>query len=94
VALEAIAAGRWVVASAVGGLRDIVIEGVNGTLVVDGDFEAALASVPDYDPEAVAATAARYSLERWQAELAAIWDGLIGPYTPTHPGQSDLQERA
>lgn len=74
VALEAIAAGRWVVASAVGGLRDIVVDGVNGTLVDDGNFAQALASVPDYDPAAVAATAKRYQLERWQAELARIWD--------------------
>lgn len=85
VALEAIAAGRWVVASSVGGLRDIVIDGVNGTLVDDGDFEAAIAGVPDYDPAAVAATAERYSLERWQSELARIWEELIGPYTPIHP---------
>lgn len=76
VALEAIAAGRWVVASAVGGLRDIVIDGVNGTLVGDGDFEAALAAVPDYDPQVVAATAARYSLERWQALMAHVWSTL------------------
>ncbi|MGZ8475284.1 MAG: glycosyltransferase [Candidatus Limnocylindria bacterium] len=76
VALEAIAAGRWVVASAVGGLRDIVIDGVNGTLVDDGDFEGALAAVPDYDPHAVAATAERYRLERWQREMSEIWDAL------------------
>lgn len=74
VAVEAIASGRWVVASDVGGLRDIVIPGVNGTLVADGDFAAALAAVPDYDPVAVAATAARYSLERWQAGMARLWD--------------------
>src|SRR5690606_9968466 len=84
VALEAIAAGRWVVASAVGGLRDIVIDGVNGTLVDDGSFEEALAAVP----EVVAATAERYSLERWQAELARIWEELIGPYTPHQPTDS------
>ncbi len=76
VAVEAIAAGRWVVASDVGGLRDIVIDGVNGTLVSDGDFAAALAGVPDYDPQAVAATAERYSLARWQASMAALWDEL------------------
>ncbi len=50
VAVEAIASGRWVVAAAVGGLPDIVIDGVNGTLVSDGDYEGALARVPDYDP--------------------------------------------
>ncbi len=57
VAAEAIAAGRWVVASDTGGLRDVVRDGVSGTLVRDGDFAEALARVPDYDPVAVAATA-------------------------------------
>jgi glycosyltransferase involved in cell wall biosynthesis len=74
VAVEAIASGRWVVARAVGGLREIVKDGVNGTLVADGDFAGALARVPDYDPFAVARTAERFSLERWQATLAATWD--------------------
>ncbi len=77
VAVEAIAAGRWVVASDVGGLRDIVIDGVNGTLVRDGDFAGALAGVPDYDPETVAATAERFSLERWQAAMARIWSEVL-----------------
>ena len=76
VAVEAIASGRWVVASAVGGLREIVQDGVNGTLVSDGDFAGALARVPDYDPYLVARTAERFSLERWQTSLAAIWDEL------------------
>lgn len=74
VAVEAIASGRWVVARRVGGLNGIIIDGVNGSLVADGDFAAALARVPDYDPVAVAATADRFSLERWQGALARIWD--------------------
>jgi glycosyltransferase involved in cell wall biosynthesis len=74
VAVEAIASGRWVVASAVGGLPDIVRDGVNGTLVADGDFAGALARVPDYDPTSVASTAEPFSVERWQATLAATWD--------------------
>jgi glycosyltransferase involved in cell wall biosynthesis len=77
VAVEAIASGRWVVASAVGGLRDIVTDGVNGTLVDDGDFAGALARVPDYDPHAVARTAERFSLAAWQAALDRIWREVL-----------------
>lgn len=76
VAVEAIASGRWVVARDVGGLRDIVIDGVNGTLVGDGDFAGALARVPAYDPVAVSTTVQQYGLERWQQAMAAVWDEL------------------
>jgi len=92
VAVEAIASGRWVVASAVGGLRDIVVDGVNGTLVTDGDFASALARVPDYDPETIARTAQRFSLVHWQEALARVWEDLIGSYTPIHPSDSRTQE--
>ena len=74
VAVEAIASGRWVVASAVGGLKDIVVDGVNGTLVDDGDFAGALERVPDYDPDTIARTVERFSLVRWQSELTRVWD--------------------
>ena len=77
VAAEAVASGRWVVASDVGGLREIVIDGVNGTLVADGDFAGALAQVPDYDPDAVAATAARFGLDRARAAMGRIWDEVL-----------------
>jgi glycosyltransferase involved in cell wall biosynthesis len=77
VAVEAIASGRWVVANAVGGLPGIVIDGVNGTLVHDGDFAGALARVPDYDPAVVARTAERFSLESWQAALDGIWTAVL-----------------
>ena len=73
-AVEAIASGRWVVASDVGGLRDIVQDGVNGTLVADGDFAVALSIVPDYDPDAIASTVERFSLSAWQAAMARIWE--------------------
>jgi glycosyltransferase involved in cell wall biosynthesis len=76
VAVEAIASGRWVVARAVGGLRDIVVDGENGTLVDDGDFAGALARVPDYDPFVIAPSVERFSLAAWQASLARIWDEL------------------
>jgi glycosyltransferase involved in cell wall biosynthesis len=74
VAAEAIAAGRWVVAAAVGGLVEVVTDGVNGTLVADGGYEAALAAVPDYDPDAVAATAARFGIEHHRAAMGAVWE--------------------
>jgi glycosyltransferase involved in cell wall biosynthesis len=77
VAAEAIASGRWVVASAVGGLTDIVTDGVTGTLVGDGDFSGALARVPDYDPQAVAADAQRFSVERYQAGMAEVWQAVL-----------------
>ena len=77
VAVEAIAGGRWVVASDVGGLRDIVVDGVNGTLVSDGDFAAALARVPEYDPATLRRTVERFSLEHSQDAMAAIWGDLL-----------------
>lgn len=76
VAVEAIASGRWVVASDVGGLREIIVDGVNGTLVRDGDFAAALERVPDYDPYVIARTVERFSLARWQAEMERVWTTL------------------
>lgn len=78
VAAEAIASGRWVVANAVGGLTDIVTDGVTGTLVRDGDFSGALARVPDYDPSAVAADAERFSVDRYQAGMRAVWERVLG----------------
>ncbi|MEK6192231.1 MAG: glycosyltransferase [Chloroflexota bacterium] len=77
VAAEAIASGRWVVAAAVGGLTDIVINGVTGTLVRDGNFAEALERVPDYDPAAVAADAQRFSVERHRAGMRAIWQRVL-----------------
>lgn len=79
VAVEAIASGRWVVARDVGGLRDIVRDGVNGTLVSDGDFASALSRVPDYDPYRLSSTVERYSLANWQAAMARTWEKLTSP---------------
>lgn len=76
-AAEAIAAGRWVVAADVGGLRSVVTDGVNGTLVADGDYAAALARVPDYDPAAVAATAARFDVGEQRRAMAAAWERVL-----------------
>jgi glycosyltransferase involved in cell wall biosynthesis len=78
VAAEAIASGRWVVARAVGGLPEIVRDGVNGFLrATDEELAEALTTVPDYDPEVVAATAERFSIERQWAAMAAIWERVL-----------------
>jgi len=77
VAAEAIASGRWVVARSVGGLTDIVIDGVNGFLVSDGAFADAIARVPDYDPASLAATARRFSIEIYRERMRAIWSAVI-----------------
>lgn len=77
VAAEAIASGRWVVASAVDGLLDVVEDGVNGTLVRDGDFATAIESVPDYDPETVSATAGRFDAATEHVQLRSLWEALL-----------------
>jgi glycosyltransferase involved in cell wall biosynthesis len=76
-AAEAISSGRWVVASAVGGLVDVVTDGVNGTLVSDGDFQAALEGVPTYDPEAVSASGARFDAGIEEEAFAALWVDVL-----------------
>lgn len=77
VAAEAVASGRWVVARATGGLTDIVSEGVNGSLVSDGDFAGALASIPVYDPATVASTAHRFSIAEHRRRMADVWTEVL-----------------
>lgn len=77
VAAEAIASGRWVVASAVGGLLDIVTDGVNGTLVADGDFAGALARVPNHDPVTLASTAGAFAIGKQRERMAEVWDRVL-----------------
>jgi D-inositol-3-phosphate glycosyltransferase len=79
VAAEAAAAGRWVVARRVGGLVEVVRDGETGTLVDrDDEFAAALSRVPEYDPAAIAATAERFTLDRYRAGMAAVWERVRG----------------
>lgn len=60
-----------------GGLLEVVRDGVNGTLVSDGDFAGALARVPDYDPAAVAATATGFGIDESRSMIADLWSGVL-----------------
>jgi glycosyltransferase involved in cell wall biosynthesis len=95
VAAEAIASGRWVVASNVGGLREVVEEGVTGNLVSDRHgFEAALASVPDYSPDVVAARARRFSQTQSIEALTRVWQTILGSHPPKAPDRDPNDQPA
>jgi glycosyltransferase involved in cell wall biosynthesis len=57
VAIEAMAAGRSVIAASHGGLPEIVVDGVTGSLVVPGSVESLVAAIVSYieDPARVTA---------------------------------------
>jgi glycosyltransferase involved in cell wall biosynthesis len=75
VAVEAMLAGRAVVASDVGGLRDVVAHGVSGLRVPPGDPDALAAALDELvaDPARAAAmgTAGREAARRYQAGAVA-----------------------
>jgi glycosyltransferase involved in cell wall biosynthesis len=84
--LEAMALGRPVVASAVGGLREIIRDGENGFLVAPRDTPALvdrilrLSSNPElrrsFGREARHAVFARYLIEDKVRELESIWQNM------------------
>jgi len=86
--LEAMAAGKAVVASSVGGIPELVQDGVNGLLVPAHDaaaLAAALARLLDDDSlrrqlgvQARATVEARYSTRAVCGRLAAIYNDLAG----------------
>jgi len=85
-AVEAMAAGKPVVASAVSGLRNVVRPGRNGLLVPPGDPDALSRAVVDLltDPnrarrlgEAAREDAESYGVEAMVARLEALYDRLL-----------------
>jgi glycosyltransferase involved in cell wall biosynthesis len=86
VIIEAFLRGRPVVAMGVGGIRDLVVDGVNGFLV-DSDDELAAALVRLLrDPELAArlGEAATLSAGPWitdPEEFADLMEALVSPYT-------------
>jgi glycosyltransferase involved in cell wall biosynthesis len=86
VVLEAMAAGLPVVATRVGGIPEIVQEGVTGTLVgadddvAFGEALVALLEAPDLRArmgEAGRATAAEHTAERMVERYFALYDELL-----------------
>lgn len=90
-AVEAMAAGKPVVASAVSGLRDVVRHGQNGLLVPPGDPEAlaeaivALLQDPDRARrmgQAGARDAEAYGVEPMVARIEALYERLLRAKSP------------
>jgi glycosyltransferase involved in cell wall biosynthesis len=85
--IEALAAERPVVATAVGGVPDVVEDGVHGHLVAPGDLEGAAAALAGLarDPEARARMGAagrawvlpRYSVARLVDDVDALYRSLL-----------------
>lgn len=86
VVLEAMAAGVPVIATRVGGVPDVVADGVNGVLVPCKDVEALQASMSqiianpqlreNYRREARKTVTSRYSIEPWSQKILHIYQKL------------------
>jgi D-inositol-3-phosphate glycosyltransferase len=92
--LEAMACGMPVVAYAVGGLRDSVVDGVTGMHVEPGDVSSLIAGVGDllddaqrrrrYGGAGLARARARYSWDHIAAQMGEV-------YSQVAPGRSELE---
>lgn len=87
VALEAMRAGKAVIASRVGGLQELVTDGVTGRLVPPDDPTALGVALQADDVETLAAMgrrgrrtyAERFTSERMSSELLDVYEGLLRP---------------
>jgi len=93
--IEALAAGRAVVATDVGGVADVLDGGRLGVLIPAGDSEALAARLADlmrqdrrhaFEDVAVEEIMARYDVGRLAADVADLYDELVGgPSGPARP---------
>jgi glycosyltransferase involved in cell wall biosynthesis len=89
-AVEALAAGRPVIALGEGGVRESVTEGVTGTFFEPCEPDALATAVRAFDPlgvdpAACRAAAERFGAERFQASLAAIVAEAVRDERPPRP---------
>ena len=92
-AVEALAAGRPVIALGEGGVRESVQPGVTGAFYDCNDAAALAAAVLGFDalavdPAACRAAAERFSVQRFQPRLAAIVDEATSDERPPRPGRA------
>jgi glycosyltransferase involved in cell wall biosynthesis len=91
-AVEALAAGRPVIALGEGGVRESVTDGVTGTFYAPNDPAALAAAVAGFDtaaidPRACRAAAERFGTERFRVELKRIVDEAVAAAGPPRPPQ-------
>ena len=88
VPVEAMAAGKPVIALNRGGAAETVVDGVTGILVNDDSPEALEQAVRNFDPsrfnpKVIQKHAVRFSRERFQAEFAKVFKELWMKYKNT-----------
>jgi glycosyltransferase involved in cell wall biosynthesis len=97
VAIEAMAAGRPIVASAVGGLPDLVLDGTTGVLVPPGDVSALRASIVRLlaDPELRASMgqagrqrASGYLASAVVPKIERVYEEVVATTTASHHRES------
>jgi glycosyltransferase involved in cell wall biosynthesis len=94
-AVEALAAGRPVIALGEGGVRESVQPGVTGAFYERNDVESLAETVLAFDtlaidPAACRAAAERFSVLRFQDRLAAIVEEATSGERPPRPGERSV----
>jgi glycogen synthase len=92
VVLEAMAAGRPVVASASGGIRDMVVDGVTGLLVAPGDVSALAQAISSVlrDPRAAKAFGAAGRDRAREFTVSAVAERIERLYTSAIAGTREV----